>query len=615
VYLQGGNLDISNGGNQTIGALYGTYYGAGRSAVILGANTLTFGGAADAVFDGAITGTGGIVKAGSGTQTFGVSRSSLGSVSVQAGALVLGRGLYPVTFNLSGGFSQSSGATSVLAGSTLVAGSMALSGGSVLIDGRASAGSGASVANAALVVGDSATPTAILAANVNLGTGGLLRGHGTIVGNVVNGAGTMFPGGSIGVLTVNGNYVQSPGGTLAIEVTPNAAAGPGVGYSQLLVTGTASLAGGLAVQLDSGSYVVGSRYTVLHANGGVSGGFASVAASPGFAAYLTPQVTYDATDAIVQLVLAQTAAGVVPAFDTGRGMVANQFVVNHSLFAAMGAVLDGAEPQGGGRTDVARGSWMTALGGFGRANGFDTQSGGVVVGHGVAVSADWTVGAAVSGLFTGTSGGVSKIDGQSVGVQAYGIYRQDRLRVSGMVGVGLLSDQSSRFLPPLGLSGRASNDGWYTGLATRAQYRLGTDRLSVEPYAEAMVLHTDLGGATETGAGMLNLRYGAIRNDLARLAVGVRVATVLPTAFGGMKPWAQLGAAGTLGNPRIREAETLGVLQGSVQADAARAGEVDLGAGVTMVDTGPWTLSAEWGGQYGGGATANLFSLKGRYVW
>lgn len=151
----GAAFDISAGGNQTIGALSGV---AG-SNVLLGANTLTFGTAANQTFSGSLAGTGGLVKQGSGTWTLD---------SVNSG----------------------------FTGTTEVAGGT-------------------------LEVGDGNTPTALLGGNVNVDSNGTLRGHGTVGGNVANN-GVVMPGGTIGTLTLNGNYNQTSSGTLAIEVSPTA---------------------------------------------------------------------------------------------------------------------------------------------------------------------------------------------------------------------------------------------------------------------------------------------------------------------------------------------------------------------------------------------------------
>lgn len=81
-------FDISNGENQTIGALSG----AAGSAVNLGDNTLSFGDGTNQTFGGAISGAGGIVKFGTGTQTLTGQQTFTGSVVVGGGSLVIGAG-------------------------------------------------------------------------------------------------------------------------------------------------------------------------------------------------------------------------------------------------------------------------------------------------------------------------------------------------------------------------------------------------------------------------------------------------------------------------------------------------------------------------------------------
>src|SRR5204863_109536 len=80
-------------------------------------------------------------------------------------------------------------------------------------------------------------------------TGGVLRGVGTINASITNNGATVQPGFSPGILTIAGNYSQSPTGTLNIELGGTA---PGSGYDRLAVTGSATLAGTVNVTLISG---------------------------------------------------------------------------------------------------------------------------------------------------------------------------------------------------------------------------------------------------------------------------------------------------------------------------------------------------------------------------
>ncbi len=78
-----------------------------------------------------------------------------------------------------------------------------------------------------------------------LDTGDSLIGSGTLDSNLEN-AGTVSPGSSPGIITVDGDYTQESLGTLAIQL---AGTTPGTDYDQLVVTGVATLSGTLDVSL------------------------------------------------------------------------------------------------------------------------------------------------------------------------------------------------------------------------------------------------------------------------------------------------------------------------------------------------------------------------------
>ena len=141
-------------------------------------------------------------------------------------------------------------------------------GGTLILDGVNSYTGGTSVDGGTLEIGDADHTTASLAGPVTVGADGNLAGHGTIGGDVANiDGGTVSPGGSIGTLTVAGNYTQGPSSTLVIEVSPTAA-------SQLHVLGNASLAGTLDMVYEPGIYSQAS-YDILQA-GSITGTFATV---------------------------------------------------------------------------------------------------------------------------------------------------------------------------------------------------------------------------------------------------------------------------------------------------------------------------------------------------
>ncbi|RYX80893.1 hypothetical protein EON83_26485 [bacterium] len=131
-----------------------------------------------------------------------------------------------------------------------------------------------------LSVEDALTPT-------NKGTfevaGGVVDGIGTIDGNVLNSAGTFKPGHSPGTITINGNFTQTSGGVLNMEVGGSE---PGTGYDQILVNGTAYLGGTLNL-VRWNNYVPkdGDVYTMFtyYSKVGTFAKFVDVTPAPGFA--------------------------------------------------------------------------------------------------------------------------------------------------------------------------------------------------------------------------------------------------------------------------------------------------------------------------------------------
>jgi len=110
-------------------------------------------------------------------------------------------------------------------------------------------------------------------ANTTINALGLLGGHGFIKGNVIN-HGTVSPGTSPGVLTVGGNFTQTSGGTLVIEV-----AGKQAGQFDVLAVGGAANLDGTVRILNVGSVRLkrGDRLAFLTAGAGVNGQFSNEA--------------------------------------------------------------------------------------------------------------------------------------------------------------------------------------------------------------------------------------------------------------------------------------------------------------------------------------------------
>jgi autotransporter-associated beta strand protein len=306
------NLAVDLGsGNSSLQILGGSAQINGNVSGGTGTSTLTINPGAGNSFSysGSMSNFAG-VEIDSGTTTLAGASSYSGNTTLNGGTLVLGNSsaigtgtlvaidptvVYANGINLANAISVQGNTTLEVDNSDVATQSGAITEtggtytlaktgtGTLVLDGNNTFGGATNVQAGTLEVGDSATPSAVLASDVSVASGGTLRGHGTIDGNVVNN-GTVWPGGSIGTLNIHGNYTQGAGGVLNIDATP-------AGQSdQLAITGTATIQGGSTVVLaQAGNWTPRTNYTILTAGQGITGQFASATSSLTF---LTPVISY-----------------------------------------------------------------------------------------------------------------------------------------------------------------------------------------------------------------------------------------------------------------------------------------------------------------------------------
>lgn len=281
---------LFTGGSNTL-LLHGTSWQL-NGGIKIQSGSLTFIQANDETVANVISGGGEVIVDAPGMVTLSGQNTYTGGTAIVSSMLSVGRDAN--LGDVSGGVTLSNGTLQATAGFTSNR-TVSLSGGSTVnVDsgqqltlngvisgsgGLAAGGAGTLTLNGAntytggttvdagtLAVGDAAHPSASVRGDVQVNAAGTLRGHGSIAGDV-NSTGTVWPGGSIGTLTIGGNYTQSPSGTLQMEVSPMAA-------SQLKVGGTASLAGTLSLLYAPGTYTT-KTYTLVSANA-VNGTFSTV---------------------------------------------------------------------------------------------------------------------------------------------------------------------------------------------------------------------------------------------------------------------------------------------------------------------------------------------------
>ena len=195
---------------------------------------------------------------------------------------------------MTGGNNDSTTFSGLLSGSSLLtktgAGTLTL----VRPGGNTKSG-GVTISGGTLLVANtsgSATGTATVTVN----SGAKLGGTGTISGNVTN-SGTVAPGNSAGTLHLGGSYTQSASGRLEIDLASTSS------YDALAVTGSASLAGTLAVSLLGYMPHDGDVFQILSASG--RGGTFTTTSLPALSGELFWNVNYSANS----VSLAVAAAG------------------------------------------------------------------------------------------------------------------------------------------------------------------------------------------------------------------------------------------------------------------------------------------------------------------
>ncbi|WP_193907415.1 autotransporter-associated beta strand repeat-containing protein [Cellvibrio polysaccharolyticus] len=266
---------LSLNASETLGSL------AGAGIVSLNGFTLSSGGNnSSTTFSGGLIGSGGFAKTGSGTLTLSGSNSSTFTGDTTAS----GGGTLSVASddNLGSGTLSINNSTLGITGATTIDNSIALTNGATISNTPAVTLSGAISGSGSLSKADSGVlslsgtsnyggSTTVLAGTLSVagalnGTSGVavssgatLTGSGSVTNLVVTNGGTLSPGNSPGVFTVNGNLQMNSGSTLAVEINGVTA---GTEYDQVIVNGTVSLAGNL-VASHGYSAGQGDSYTII----------------------------------------------------------------------------------------------------------------------------------------------------------------------------------------------------------------------------------------------------------------------------------------------------------------------------------------------------------------
>ncbi|MEJ5020659.1 autotransporter domain-containing protein [Ochrobactrum vermis] len=241
---------------------------------------------------GSVSGAGNLVKTGGGALRLNGS-NAYGNTAVEGGQLIGNASSFSGNILNNGEVVFNQTQNDVYAGQLSGHGAFTkLGSGALLFSGNSSAFVGTTmVADGTLSVNGS------LGGSLNVTSGGRLQGTGVVGTTTVATGTTIAPGNSIGTLTVNGNLALQPGSTLEVEIA-------GSGAADLVdVKGIATIAGSTvsvtAIDPET-SYRTGQNYSILHADGGVSGIFANAVSK---SAFLNLNVNYTPNDVLLNIAI------------------------------------------------------------------------------------------------------------------------------------------------------------------------------------------------------------------------------------------------------------------------------------------------------------------------
>lgn len=292
-----GNIDVANAGNGTLDVIQGgkvstasatiadaagssgavTVTGDGSTLSV--ANTLTVGKAGDASLTlsggGAVSANELTIAAQTGSTAAvnigsALGQTATGAATLDVNAIHFGNGNGSLVFNFAG-------APQSLDAKIDGNGSLYVTSGNVTLTGNSGAFSGLTS-----ITGGSLLVDGTLGGTIEASGYGTLGGTGTIGSTLLGAGATLSPGSNgIGTLTVDGNLTAQAGSTILIEGNASTA-------DRINVTGTASLNSG-TLSLVGADLKAFTNYTILSANGGISGGFDSIRSNY---AFVTPVLDY-----------------------------------------------------------------------------------------------------------------------------------------------------------------------------------------------------------------------------------------------------------------------------------------------------------------------------------
>ena len=568
------------------GSAAGAAYVATIAAPIAGTVGLTKTDLGTLILSGANTFSGGVHIQG-GIVSVGADANlgaAANAVSFEGGGLTTNASFASnrsMVFNTAGSITAASGATFDLSGllsgpgalTKLGAGTLNLTGANGGYTAAVTVGAGTLKVNGAL------------GSTVLVQSGARLQGTGTTGSVTVASGGTLAPGNSIGTINIAGDATFAAGSTYEVELNP-------AGQSDLThATGIVTISGTSSVHVlpAAGLYSLGTRYTVITADGGRTGTFSGATLTALSQPFLTLGLAYDTTHVYVDVVrngvtfcsvsgTRNQCAAATGAESLGQGNSVYNTIANLPDVASAQAAFDGLSGEifassRGARIEDSRFVRDAALG-RARAGGERTVW-GQVFGSSGSTDSDGNAARAErrdSGFLMGADAPLG--DNARLGVLAG--YSQSRVSsddrrsradsddyhvgVYGSVGQGQLTGRfGAAYAWHSGDAVRSVAFGTFTDSLTsdpkaktgqvfaEVAYRFGAEDHNLEPYAGVAYVNVHQDGFDETG-GAAALRASSGSSSVTIASLGLRGLTTWKDDFGVVTLSGGLGWRGASGD-------------------------------------------------------------------